>query len=226
MTTLDNPGRCTNIDRQRDGTEVECSDHGTWTLDKASKTWRPCRPSDKSRRCWAHGPGSEVKPYGPRARKVMPNAKVQRAAALLLGIAPEITKALIEANEELSLLGYPGSSSKGASYTATDLDPVGGDAVRITQLAAWREDMRDAIEDLGNRVDMLIRTVRVVRNVRYAHGVKLCAENQQGREGSIVWGNPTCTELPTKGGCCSACYQAERRWREGEGRATDVEPAA
>ena len=83
----DNPHRCTHIERRRDGTEVECNETGGWTLDKAAKTWRPSKPSDKSRRCWAHGPGSDTKPHGPRTKRVQPNAKVQRAAALLLGVA-------------------------------------------------------------------------------------------------------------------------------------------
>lgn len=226
MTSHDNPGRCTHIDRKRDGTEVECSDHGTWTLDRKAKTWRPCMPKDRSRRCWAHGPGSEVKPIGSIRRKVKPNARLQRSAGLLLGVSVEVTRALEEANEELSVLGFPGSSSKGTNYLATDADPVAGDAVRIGELTAWREDMRDAIDDIGNRVDALIRLVRVVRNVRWAHGVKLCAESQQGHIGSIVWGDPTCTELPVKGDLCQNCYQRERRWRADHELPSNEEPAA
>lgn len=217
--------RCTHKRRERDGTEVECSDAGGWTLDKAARTWRPSRPADKSRRCWAHGPGAEIHPIGPRPRRAKPNARLQRQAGLLLGIAPEVTRALADAQDELSLLGYP-SSSGGANYTASDCDPVGGDVARIMHLTAWREDMRDAIADMGNRVDALIRLVRVVRDIRWAHGVKLCAENQQGHVGSIEWGDPTCTELPVKGGLCPACYQRERRWRADHDMPSSEAPAA
>lgn len=225
----DKAHRCT-WQQQRAGTTVECSDAGTWTYDVKAKTWRPSVPSDRSRRCWAHGPGdaAKAKPVGKGGRrKVQPNARLQRIAGLVLGTSLEVTKALMEVHDELSMLGYPSSSSRGTNFLASDdSDPVGGDASRIAELTAWREDLRDAITDLGDRVDALIRLVKRVRNVDWAHGVKLCAENQQGREGSIEWGDPTCTELPAKSGLCGRCYQGERRWRREHNRPTDEVPAA
>lgn len=220
MTTTDAHWRCTHRARQRDGSEVECSDQGTYALDRAAKTWRPAEPSDRSRRCFAHGPGADTKPHGHRRRVTKPNARLQRVAGLLLGTSVDVTKALQAVDDELSQLGFPGSSSKGASYTTTDLDPVGGDAVRIHELTEWREALRDAIRSQERGADGLLRLVRRILNVNHAHGVKLCAENQQGREGSIEWGDPTCTELDTKAGLCSACYQAERKWRIAHDRPT------
>lgn len=224
----DKAHRCT-WQQQRGGTTVECSDAGTWTYDAKAKTWRPSVPSDRSRRCWAHGPGdaAKAKPVGRGGRrKVQPNARLQRIAGLVLGTSLEVTKALMEVHDELSMLGYPSSSSRGANFLATDSDPVGGDASRIAELTAWREDLRDAITDLGDRVDALIRLVKRMRNVDWAHGVKLCAENQQGREGSIEWGDPTCTALPVARGLCAADYQRERRWRRDNGYDDLAEPAA
>lgn len=220
--------RCTHITRLRDGTEVECSSPGGWTLDKTERTWRPAQPADKARRCWAHGPGEEHKPYGRGGRrKVQPNAKLQRIAGLVLGSSLEVTKALMEISDELSMLGFPSSSNRGVTVQVDeDGDPVGGDVVRSHELAVWREDLRDAINDLGNRTDTLVRLLHRIRGVRYAHGVRLCAENQQGRQGSIEWGEPTCTELPTKANLCATCYQAERRWRLEHGVPTSEEPAA
>jgi hypothetical protein len=90
---VDNPKRCTHTHRQRNGTTIECSDVGHWTLDKANKTWRPAAPGDKSRRCWTHGPGSETKPIGKGGRRrTQPNARIQLAAGILLDLAPEFTK--------------------------------------------------------------------------------------------------------------------------------------
>jgi hypothetical protein len=218
--------RCTHKERQRDGTVVECSDAGTWKLDRKQRTWRPADPKDRSRRCWAHGPGSERPPIGRGGRRrAQPNARLQRVAALVARAALEVTKALQDVDDELSMLGFPSSSSRGVGMTNTE-GPVSRDALRIQELTDWREETRDAIADVEEQVDWLIRILGRVRNVRHAHGVRLCAENQQGRAGSIDWGDPTCTEIPTKGGLCSGCYQRERRWRGEHGMPTSEAPAA
>jgi hypothetical protein len=39
----------------------------------------------------------------------------------------------------------------------------------------------------------------------------------EGREGSIEWGDPTCTSLPSRGPLCDRCSKAEYRWRVGRG---------
>lgn len=229
MTARDtpNPKRCTQQTKLADGTVVECSDVGGWTLDKARQTWRPSVGTDKSRRCWAHGPGSVTKPAGKGGRsKTQPNAKVQHAAGRLLDLAADVTKALIAVQDELSMLGFPGASSTGVREARDDDGPVSRDALRIVELTSWREDLRDWLDNLGPTVDVGAHIVRKIRNVQHARGVKLCAEHQQGRQGSIEWGDPTCTELPTKAGLCSKDYQAERRWREAHGLTTDQEPAA
>lgn len=211
---VDSHKRCTNITRRRDGTEVECSDVGTWVLDKDAKTWRPAKPTDKARRCWAHGPGAEAKPHGKGGRrKTQPNARINRAAGVLEQLAPEATKALEEIADELSLLGFPSASNRGSSYVEDTPDPVGDDAARIAQVTGYREDLRDWIDDMCDRVNAGVLLIARIRNVRHAHGVKLCSENQQGRKGSIEWGDAACTELPTQDGLCARCYQAERRWR-------------
>src|SRR5205809_952681 len=113
--------RCTHITRLRDGSLIECSSPGGWTLDKTERTWRPAQPTDKARRCWAHGPGEETKPYGRGGRrKTQPNAKLQRIAGLVLGSSLEVTKALMEINDELSMLGFPSSSNRGVNVLGAD----------------------------------------------------------------------------------------------------------
>ena len=121
--TDDSPKRCTHIATRHDGAKVECFAEGGWVLDKEARTWRPARPSDKARRCWAHGPGEVTRPIGHGGRrKVHPNAKLQRIAGLVLGASLEVTRALIDVNDELSMLGFPSSSSRGVSVLG---DPVG-----------------------------------------------------------------------------------------------------
>jgi hypothetical protein len=213
MIRRDNPWRCTHTTKQRDGAIIECSVPGMWRLDKVNKTWVPAKPTDKSRRCWAHGPGSVAKPAGRGGRrKVQPNARVQRMSGLLDGASRETTLALAEILDELSMLGFPSASSRGVCEVG-DEGPVSRDALRIVELTGWREDIRDGIDDLERKVTDFVRLLAQVRGVDYAHGVKLCSENQQGRQGSIEWGDPTCTELPTKHGLCAPCYLRERGWR-------------
>ena len=209
--------RCTFQHRARDGSKVECSDVGMWTLDKGAKTWRPVLPTDRSRRCWAHGPGAEAKPHGARYRRVMPNARLNRVAGILEQMAPETTKALEEIVGELGQLGFPSSGHGGSSYLDAP-DPVAGDAIRIAELTGWREDLRDLIGAIEDHTNALVLLVARIRRVKHAHGVRLCNENQQGREGSIEWGDPTCSELPTQNGLCYSCYQRERRWRMAHGK--------
>jgi hypothetical protein len=223
---VDNPKRCTHTHRQRNGTTIECSDVGHWTLDKANKTWRPAAPGDKSRRCWTHGPGSETKPIGKGGRRrTQPNARIQLAAGILLDLAPEFTKAIQDIHDELSVLGFPSSTNRGTSYIDAP-DPAGNDAVRITDLTSSREDLRDWLTDLQNRINAGVLLIARIRKINYAHGAKLCCENQQGRQGSIEWGDPTCTELPVQNGLCPRCYQNERRWRQQHEMPAREEPAA
>jgi hypothetical protein len=216
--------RCTHETRVPGTSQtIRCGDAGRWTFDRKAKTWRPSTgEADRSRKCWAHGPGTVTTPIGPRARKPKPNIRTQRAVVHLLAIGTEITRALMDVNDELSLLGFPSHSTGGAGGAS---DPVGNDAARIYELTSWREDMRDAIQAVTDAVDHATRTVARQRRaapVLIEHeghmtgvaGIKLCADNQQGRAGSIEWGDATCTELPTQHGLCASCYQAERRWRK------------
>lgn len=217
--------QCQHRTRQH-GTETQCPDIGGWVYDAKAKTWKPAHPNDTKRRCWLHGPGSERAPAGRGRKADKPNARVQRYAALLLGMSPEVTKALREVDEELSLLGFPGCGGGGSS-SGDDDGPVARDAVRIHELTAWREDLRDWIEDVGTRLDVGLHIIRQIRNLPpAAMGVKLCAEGQQGRQGSIEWGDPTCTELPVRDGLCAACRERERVWRKVHELPGREEPAA
>lgn len=237
MTRIDRPApdipdnqRCRFERRDPKGQPVQCTELGMWVLDEKKKTWRAATSVDRKRRCWAHGPGASRKPAGHNRRADPANERLQRYAALVLGLAPEVTKALRDVSDELSLLGYPSASNisrprvggTGVARGGDDPDdpdfiaddgPVSHDAIRIAELGAWREDLRDWIGDLEDRIAVGIHIVKKIRNLPpAAMGAKLCVDNQQDREGSIEWGNPTCTQLPTKAGLCDACYKAERRW--------------
>lgn len=223
--------RCRHIIRTPKGTTIECNDLGGWVHDEERKTWRPARPGERKRRCWLHGPGSVTKPVG-RNRKIdKPNERMQRYAALVLGMAPEVTKALREVHEELSMLGFPsaGGSSGGNSSGDTD-GPVARDAIRIADLTAWREDLRDWIGDLEDRIAVGMHIIRQIRKIPPAAlGAKLCKDVQQNRQGSTEWGDPECTTLPDGADNerpCKACRERERAWRQANGLpSVEIPPA-
>lgn len=227
MTNAD-AQRCRHERKGPDGRLVQCDAPGGWVRDDDHKTWRPAKPGERKRRCWLHGPATVTKPIGHgRRRNDKPNERMQRYAALVLGLAPEVTKALRDVDDELSLLGFPSSGGGSTPGTGDDDGPVARDAVRITELTAWREDLRDWIGDLEGRISFGMHIIRQIRRLPpAAMGAKLCAENQQGRQGSIEWGDATCTELPTKKGLCAGCYHRERRWRTDNDIPTDEHPAA
>lgn len=232
--------RCTHETRiPGSADKLRCGDKGAWTLDKKAKTWRASNPSDRSRKCWAHGPGSIQHAYGPRSRKTKPNARTQRVAVRLLAVGTEITRALEAVNDELSMLGFPGTSSTGGG--TGNLDPMGDDATRISDLSAWKEDLRDAITAVDDAAAHVIRLVARHRrlppaivtwrdsngtHVSGTQGIKLCCDALHDRDGSIEWGDPTCTEIPTRSGLCAACFERERRWRKANHFEDLAEPAA
>lgn len=157
-----------------------------------------------------------------------PNDRTQRAAAKLLGIAPDITRAIEHIREELSAIGYP---SNGGGPKVSGGEPgnaVEMQAVKAARYSAQREDLRDQITACEDHVSALVRLVKHIlgETMPNADGEALCADKQRGRDGVIDWGDPTCTELPTQGGLCFRCYQAERRWRSRTGLPDRAEPAA
>lgn len=176
-----------------------------------------------------------------------PNDRTQRAAAKLIGIAPDITRAVELLREELDSLGFPrrgGGTGKirGGGLTLAvehtdngekEIDHVPCTTVEKTVIdgshrAGLREDLRDQITAVEDQVTALVRLTRHILGepLPNAEGEPLCADKQRGREGVIEWGDPTCTELPIQGGLCFRCYQRERRWRTNVGLPDRAEPAA
>lgn len=184
-------------------------------------------------------------PGATRARR--PNDRAQRTAAKLLGIAPDITRAVELLREEQDSLGYPRTSTatgkiSGGGLTIAvkhwdngieETDHVPATTVEKTVIdggarSTMRQDLGDhirAAEDAVSRLDKLTRRILGLPNPS-AEQEPLCADKQMGREGVIEWGDPTCTELPLSNyGVCSRCYHRERRWRAERGLVFRGEPA-
>ena len=151
----------------------------------------------------------------PRTRNE-PNERTQRTAARLLAIAPLITQLVQHHREELSSLGFPGSSGEprdrggGAALTPTERD-----AIRCAQLTAQREDLRDLINTIESHSHALVRVVHFQLGIPLpgADGEALCCDKQRGRDGALEWGDPLCKDLPVRHGLCERCLKRETRWR-------------
>jgi hypothetical protein len=168
-----------------------------------------------------------------------PNDRTQRAAARLIAVAPDITRAVELLREELDAIGFPrrgGDSGKVRGGTLTiavkhndngeeETDHVPCTTVEKTVIDGWhraglREDLRDLITAVEDQVTALVRLTRHILGepLPNAEGEALCADKQRGRDGVIEWGDATCTELPLAShGLCFRCYQRERRWRADRG---------
>jgi hypothetical protein len=163
-------------------------------------------------------------------RRNQPNDRTQRTAARLLAIAPRITELVEHHRDELSTLGFPGSSGdpkvRGGKAVLT---PTERDAIRASQLTASREDLRDLINTIEAHSHALVRFVHYHLGIPQpnADGEALCCDKQRGRDGVLDWGDPLCNDLPLeRHGLCPRCLKRESRWRANHGLPFRGEPAA
>lgn len=162
--------------------------------------------------------------------RTRPNPRVQGTGYWLADVlALRVTEALDHLHREHVICdGFP---AKGETAGRGNSDSTTTEAAAIARQYITRqaEDLKDAIDGLVISANHLAAMITEATKTRAPDIVKIarCRDNQIGREGAIVWGNPTCLEIPVKAGYCSACYQRERRWRATQGlEARDVEPAA
>jgi len=109
--------------------------------------------------------------------------------------------------------------------TSNVADPTSSHA---TSALHWQHQLDDA-QDLVNNVAVAIRALRrhMLLTIRHEkEPLALCKDNQQGREGQIVWGDPTCERRPDKAGLCHAHYTDWYRYRKAAGIDTTRDYAA
>jgi len=81
------------------------------------------------------------------------------------------------------------------------------------------DNITNAINQLQTATDQLATTIRQALRTRTPEPTQTprCRDGQVGREGAIVWGDPTCQDIPTKAALCHNHYMASYRWRIREG---------
>jgi hypothetical protein len=151
-----------------------------------------------------------------------PNQRADRAAWKLGQVlAPRVTTALEHLGRQLAHLdGHPSSTmGDGMPRGGAELTAVERVAEQRWRLTSMREQIRDDLDAVCQLVDALGHSVDTALRGHVAPppAQAVCSENQMRREGANEWGDATCEASPVKAGLCSACYQRERRWRQGAG---------
>jgi hypothetical protein len=95
------------------------------------------------------------------------------------------------------------------------LTPTERAAELAMRLDAEVADVRAQIHTLEHIANALLPQMTRAIGTRIAKP-KRCDAN--GRDGSIEWGDPTCTSLPSRGPLCDRCSKAEYRWRIAVGK--------
>lgn len=96
---------------------------------------------------------------------------------------------------------------------------------RVEQAAERRRQLTNdlgAIEDTATIIAM--RTHDALTTTRRLLGARVelpkpaqCRDGQVGKDGTIEWGQPDCTDPATKAGLCGRHFQAYYRWRKRNG---------
>jgi hypothetical protein len=94
------------------------------------------------------------------------------------------------------------------------LTPTERAAELALRLEREEADVRARLVVLERVANSIMADMTRLIGTRLAKPKRCTAE---GREGSIEWGDPTCTSLPSRGPLCDRCSKAEYRWRVGRG---------
>lgn len=143
-----------------------------------------------------------------------PDPNILLAANLLLASATNIANARAHIRHERRLVdGMPGSSGE-PHVTSTS------ETTTVERAVLTRQHLDDRLADLdalrNGIVTMANELARTAHNIL---GIRIetprCTAT--GRDGAIIWGDPTCTAVPSRGACCDRCSKREYRWRQSVG---------
>ena len=141
--------------------------------------------------------------------------QLDAAIGLLENYARTLPAALAHIDRELHIVdGWPGSTmSDGMPRGTSALTAVERHAEARLRLSGTRQTLLDDRDAILSLIASALHVCRDAAGMRGPTDTPRCKDAQVGRDGATDWGDTTCEELPAKAGCCSACYQRERRWR-------------
>ena len=148
-------------------------------------------------------------------RTLIIDIQLDAAVGLLQNYARTLPVALAHVDRELYVLdGWPSTTmADGMPRGEAALNAVERAAGARLRLSATRTTLIDDRDAILALIASALHVCRDAAGMRAPVEVSRCRDHQVGRDGVIEWGDPTCLEIPVKAGCCSACYQRERRWR-------------
>jgi hypothetical protein len=157
------------------------------------------------------------------------DVRLDAAIGLLENYARTLPYALAHIDRELHIIdGWSDSTmSDGMPRGESPLTAVERHAEARLRLSGTRAQLIDDRDAILSLIASALHVCRDAAGMRSPANVARCKDAQTGRDGLIEWGDPTCEEIPSKAGLCSACYQRERRYRLANGKAPrEFEPIA
>lgn len=107
-----------------------------------------------------------------------------------------------------------------AGRSSNDTSTTERNAAEGYRIGCLLEDLRDAIYgyEIAHRhllalAEQGVRTRAFGASPLEPAAEKTCRDNQHGKQGAIIWGDPLCMKLPVKAGMCATHYQAWWRHR-------------
>jgi hypothetical protein len=155
------------------------------------------------------------------------NARVLAVAELSYHItAQKVTDAIRQLQaERIKAIADGPDIGESAGRSSNETSTTERNATEGYRIGCLIEDLRDAIcgLEIAHRYLLTVAEEGVRTRAFGAPGPepvaeKTCRDNQHGKAGAILWGDPLCMKLPVKGGMCAAHYQAWYRHRVRTGR--------
>lgn len=98
--------------------------------------------------------------------------------------------------------------------TPVDLTPVERTISQRLRLTAWLDDLDQQCKTIAGIAHGALTAGTTLLGHRSAGSPAQCRDGQIGKDGTIEWGDATCTDGATKSGLCAKHYTAWYRWRK------------
>ncbi|HXI11183.1 MAG TPA: hypothetical protein VNM92_00860 [Thermoanaerobaculia bacterium] len=143
-----------------------------------------------------------------------PDPNILLAANLLYATATNVANARAHLHHERRLIdGYPGGSDEPHVTATSETTPVERAVLARQQLDNRLTDLEAHIRGVLTMANDIHHTTQRILATR----IEVARCTATGRDGAIIWGDPTCTSPPSRGTCCDRCSKREYRWRQSVG---------
>jgi hypothetical protein len=139
-----------------------------------------------------------------------PDAALLATSRIVENLAYKYTAARRHLQREMSILdGISGDNGDPKVKATTELTSVEAAAGQLEHLHKVLADLKANVRAVAVIAHNASKDCDRIIGIRVA--VPRC--DAAGRDGTIEWGDPTCTAVPTRGPLCDRCSKREYRWR-------------